>query len=69
MREWKAGYEAVNRITNAEKLNRSPKERMRLAQAFAEDLDRMGLLLPREDNIEFHLRWQAVREKWVERNS
>ena len=68
VREWKAGYEAVNRITLEEAKNRTPYERWQLHKLFVERLARMGRLPKRHPDEKFYLRWMVVKERWSERH-
>jgi hypothetical protein len=69
VREWKAGYKQVNRLDIEEARARTPAERLRNHQVFLGELSKVGLLRPRTDDLEYHLRWQQLREKWLARNS
>lgn len=68
VRQWKGGQEAVNRLALEESRLRIPMERFALLEAFLARLAEMGCLEPREDDLEFHLRWQRAREAWLERH-
>jgi len=65
VREWKASYEAVNRIAIEEALERSPSERLRQHQVFLERLAAMGRLPVRKPDDKFYLRWDQVRKRWL----
>lgn len=67
VREWRARYQAVNKHTLDEKRRRSVAERLRLLQVFVDGLSAMGLLRTRPDDLEYHLRWQKLREKIQDR--
>jgi hypothetical protein len=69
VQDWKARQAAVNRLQLEEKLSRTPQERLRLAQAFVSRLAAMDQLRPRTDDLQFHLAWQTVRERWIEQHA
>ena len=68
VREWKAGYEEVNRVVLEEKRQTSPEKRLRDAERLLDQLRAWNRLPKREDNLEYHLKWQRLREKWSERH-
>ena len=69
IREWKAGYIEANRLDLEEARSRTPEQRFLRHQNFLASLNCMGLLRAREDDLEYHLRWQELREKWIARHS
>ena len=69
VREWRSNYEVVNKRTLEEKRQRTPAKRLRILQVFVNGLASLGALRPRADDLEYHLRWQQVREKIQNRNS
>lgn len=69
IRTWKRNQDAVNEITLQEDRDRTPDERFRLLMVMLARAAAMGLLVPREDDFEFHLRWHKARMSWHVRNS
>jgi len=69
VREWKAGYEAANQMDLEKARNRTPAQRVRNHQMFLASTAKIGLLRERKDDLEYHLRWQELRERWVERHT
>lgn len=66
VRAWKAGLNAVNAFELEEKRQRTPRERLRLAQVLLNRLAAMNALSPRTEELEYHRKWQRVRERWCE---
>lgn len=64
VKEWKARYDAHNQDVLAENRNRPIPERYRQLLGFVASLHKMGVLKPREDDLEYHLRWQQLRERY-----
>ncbi len=62
VKEWKARYDAHNLFVLEEARNRTVAERYQRLLGFVTSLSKLGLLKPREDDLEFHLRWQKARE-------
>jgi len=69
VREQVAGYRAANELQLEEKRQRSPQERLRLAQVFLNRLADMDRLPVNHDKEIYHSTWQLLREKWLERNA
>jgi len=69
VRAWKAGYEAANRDDLDDARRRTPEERFRNLLGLSASLRAMGLLRERSDDLEYHLRWQELRERWLARKS
>ncbi len=61
IRTWKRNQDAVNAITLQEDRDRSPSDNFRLLLVVLARAAAMGLLVPREDDLEFHLRWHKAR--------
>ena len=69
IRKWKADQDAVNRITLEEARSRTPYERLLSHQRFLSRLSAMDRLPERNPADKFYVRWQYVREEWLERHS
>lgn len=69
VREQMAGYRAANAFQLEEKRQRTPEERLRLAQVFMDRLAEMGRLPVREDKTAYYAMWQLLRERWLEQNA
>lgn len=69
IRAWKRNQEAVNAITLQEDRDRTPDERFRLLIVMLSRAAAMGLLLPREDDLELHVRWHKARMSWLVANA
>lgn len=67
VRAWKAGHEAANRAVLDEIRARTPAERFAAYCAFMKRLAPLGLPKERPDDLEYHLIWQRIRERWFER--
>lgn len=68
VRQWKAGFEEVNRFTLEEARARTPAERLALLQSHLRQLGELGLLRTKGEDLEFHIRWQSVRERFLSKN-
>jgi hypothetical protein len=69
VREWKAGYEAANRVALDEARNRTPYERLVNHQVFLQRLAAMDKLQAKDPADKFYIRWCQVKERWLERSS
>ncbi|GMV89012.1 MAG: hypothetical protein AMXMBFR81_19430 [Chthonomonas sp.] len=67
VKEWKARYDALHEFKLEEARNMLPADRLAKAQALVNWLASTGRLAVREDDLEFHLRWQHARQKWLEK--
>jgi predicted nucleic acid-binding protein len=67
VREQVAGYRVANELQLEEKRQRTPQERLRLAQVFLNRLADMDRLPVNHDKEIYHSKWQLLREKWLER--
>lgn len=69
VREQVAGYAAASAFQLEEKRQRTPQERLRLAQTFLGRLVTMDRLPARDEKQSVYATWQVLRERWLERNS
>lgn len=69
VKEWKAAYDAANQSDLEEARRRTPAQRFRRHQQFLSELAKLGLLAKRSDDLEHHLRWQELRERWIARSA
>lgn len=71
VREWRARYEAVNRITLEEARKLTPAERFKRLKKRIDDYAEAGMLEPIDPNedLESHLRWSAIQEKMLANGS
>lgn len=67
VRAWRLGQIEANRQALEEARCRTPAERFAILEAFLARLAPLNRLTPREDDLEFHLRWQVAREAWFAR--
>lgn len=65
VRQSKEEQEEADRIALEEVRNRTPAECFALLKARLEHLAMNGQLHAKEDDLEFHLRWQRAREAWL----
>jgi hypothetical protein len=59
----------ANKLDLDEARARTPSERLRNLQRFLAELSKLGLLRERTDDLEYNLRWQVLRVKWLARHS
>jgi hypothetical protein len=64
---WKAGHEAANAHLLEEQRQRTPAERFALLEKMQADRTNILALRSRPDSVEFHLRWNVLRERWLAR--
>jgi len=69
VRQWKAGMEAVNAFDLEQARLRTPAVRFALLQIHIASLSQMGLLKERTDNLDYHIRWQELRERMIARGA
>jgi hypothetical protein len=68
IRKWKADQDAVNRVTLEEARSRTPYDRLLSHQRFLSRLAAMDRLPERNPADKFYVRWEHVRERWLERH-
>lgn len=69
VRAWKAGHEAANAFILEEQRTRSVSERIALLEVMQRENSNLEALKGRADSLEFHLRWNKLRELWLARKS
>lgn len=65
VREWKSGYEAMNRFVDNERLATTVQERYQSLKVIWAMARELRLSKPRPDNSEIFDRWQALREAYA----
>lgn len=61
VREWKAGYEALNKVIDEERLQASPQDRFKSLKLIWKRSRYLGFFKPKPIDMELINRWQRLR--------
>jgi len=65
VKEWKANYEALNRLTDEERRRATIQERYKAFVQIWQSSEEMGLMKPKPFDFEVAERWRRLREAYT----